>query len=77
VTTFAPGAVCGKISAMSMDDDIPKKRPGHEIGQDLALLSIDELTDRIAVLKAEIARIEAALVAKRASRSSADQFFKR
>ena len=59
------------------DDDKPRKKITHEIGQDLSLLSVEELAERIAALKAEIARLEAALAAKQASRSSADQFFKR
>jgi uncharacterized small protein (DUF1192 family) len=59
------------------DDDRPKKKPVHEIGQDLALLSVEELSDRISVLNDEIGRLRAALEKKRASRSAADQFFKR
>jgi uncharacterized small protein (DUF1192 family) len=59
------------------DDDRPKKKLVHEIGQDLALLSVEELSDRISVLNDEIARLRAALEKKRASRSAADQFFKR
>ena len=41
------------------DDDKPKKKLVHEIGQDLTLLSVGELTDRVALLKQEIARLEA------------------
>ena len=59
------------------DDDRPKKKIAHEIGQDLALLSIEELRDRIQLLKDEITRLEAAVTAKQASRESADTFFKR
>jgi len=59
------------------EDDRPKKKPVHEIGQDLALLSVEELSDRISLLNDEIARLQAALEKKRASRSAADQFFKR
>lgn len=59
------------------DDDRPKKKISHKIGQDLALLSVDEITERIALLREEIGRLEEALNKKRASRSSADQFFKR
>ena len=43
------------------DDDRPKKKIVHEIGQDLALLSINELEERIAVLIDEIARLQAAI----------------
>jgi uncharacterized small protein (DUF1192 family) len=59
------------------EDDRPKRKPVHEIGQDLSLLSIEELSDRIALLTDEAARLQAALEKKRASRSAADQFFKR
>jgi uncharacterized small protein (DUF1192 family) len=58
------------------EDDRPKKKLAHEIGQDLALLSVEELSERIALLNDEIARLQAALAKKRASRSAADQFFK-
>jgi len=59
------------------EDDRPKKKVAHEIGQDLALLSVEELNDRISLLNDEVARLRAALEKKRASRSAADQFFKR
>jgi uncharacterized small protein (DUF1192 family) len=59
------------------EDDRPKKKIAHEIGQDLALLSVEELNDRIALLNAEITRLQTALASKRASRSAADQFFKK
>ena len=58
------------------EDDRPKKKLAHEIGQDLALLSVEELSERIALLNDEIARLQDALAKKRASRSAADQFFK-
>jgi uncharacterized small protein (DUF1192 family) len=59
------------------EDDRSKRKPVHEIGQDLALLSVEELTDRISLLNDEVARLRAALEQKRASRSAADQFFRR
>lgn len=63
---------------MMMDDDAPPKRKlAHEIGQDLALLSVEELRERIGLLQQEIARLEAALSQKQASLSTAAQFFKR
>jgi uncharacterized small protein (DUF1192 family) len=58
-------------------DELPKKKITHELGQDLALLSIGELTERINLLKEEIARLEAEMTRKRASKSAADTFFKR
>jgi len=59
------------------DDDRPKKKIAHEIGQDLTLLSAAELTERIALLKAEINRLEADMGRKQAVKSAADTFFKR
>ena len=59
------------------DDDRPKKKIAHEIGQELTLLSVTELNARIALLREEIARLEADIKGKQASRSAADQFFKR
>jgi uncharacterized small protein (DUF1192 family) len=48
------------------DEDAPKKKLSHEIGQDLTLLSAGELVDRIALLKGEIARLEADIAKKQA-----------
>ena len=59
------------------EDDRPKKKIAHEIGQDLTLLSVEELAARVQLLHDEIARLEADMKQKRASRSAADQFFKR
>jgi uncharacterized small protein (DUF1192 family) len=59
------------------DDDRPKKKIAHEIGQDLSLLSVRELDERVGLLKEEIARLEADKIKKNATRSAADQFFKR
>jgi uncharacterized small protein (DUF1192 family) len=58
------------------DDDRPKKKIAHEIGQDLTLLSVAELRERIELLKSEIARLEADIKGKQASRSAAENFFK-
>lgn len=58
------------------DDEEVKKPPVHEIGQDLSLLSVDELHERIEMLKAEIIRLEAEAGSKDASRSAAESFFK-
>ena len=60
-----------------IDDDRPKKKISHEIGQDLSLLSVGELGERIDLLKAEIGRLEADRSGKQASRSAADSVFKR
>jgi hypothetical protein len=79
VTTGAPTLDFPQEDAMPAidDDERPKKKVSHEIGQELALLSVAELEGRIALMREEIARLEADIVKKQASRSAADQFFKR
>jgi uncharacterized small protein (DUF1192 family) len=65
------------MPATDPDDDQPKKKILHEVGQDLSLLSVSELTERVELLKEEIARLEAEMKRKHATRSAADLFFKK
>lgn len=58
------------------DDDRPKPKIIHEIGQDLYLLSVAELDERIAFLNAEIARLEADRTTKNQSKSAAEALFR-
>ena len=58
------------------DDDKPRKKVTHEIGQDLYLLSVEELTERIALLNSEIERLQQAAAKKRASKDAASSVFK-
>jgi uncharacterized small protein (DUF1192 family) len=58
------------------DDDRPRKKISHEIGQDLSLLSVEELTERIALLTSEIERLQTAAAKKRASKDAANSIFK-
>jgi uncharacterized small protein (DUF1192 family) len=61
-----------------MDEDVPiRKKVLHEIGQDLSLLSVEELSERIKLLQEEIIRLDAARSSKRATRTAADQYFKK
>jgi uncharacterized small protein (DUF1192 family) len=48
----------------------------HEIGQDLSMLSIDELDERMAMLEREIARLREARAKKEHSLAAASAFFK-
>ena len=59
-----------------IDDDRPKKKLAHEIGQDVSLVSAGELEERIALLEAEIARLKGEVAKRNASRSAADAVFK-
>jgi uncharacterized small protein (DUF1192 family) len=58
------------------DDDRPKPKRAHEIGQDLSLLSVGDLDERIGLLKAEIARLESDKGAKQTTRMAAESLFK-
>jgi uncharacterized small protein (DUF1192 family) len=49
---------------------------GHEIGQDLSMLSIDELDERVEILEREIARLKDARAKKESSLAEASAFFK-
>ena len=58
------------------DDDLPKKPKAHELGMLLDAMSVEELTDRIGLLEAEIARLKLAIEAKKKSRDAAASVFK-
>ena len=58
------------------DDKPPLKPPAHEIGQDLSVLSVGELQERIELLAREIERLQEAKAAKEASKAAADAFFR-
>ena len=58
-------------------DDLPKKKITHEMGQDLSLLSVGELAERVGLLKDEIARLEAEMSRKRASQTAANCIFQK
>ena len=59
------------------EDDRPKPKSVHEIGQDLSMLSLAEIDERIAALKSEIDRLIETRARKDASRSAADAFFRK
>lgn len=58
------------------EEEAQKKPTTHSLGEDLALLSVEELQERIELCQSEIGRLEAELDKKRASLSAADAFFK-
>jgi uncharacterized small protein (DUF1192 family) len=59
------------------EEEAPKKKLAHEVGEDLSKLSLDELAARVDLLKAEIARLEEAAATKKASAEVAKSFFRR
>jgi uncharacterized small protein (DUF1192 family) len=58
------------------DDDKPRRKISHDIGQDLSLLSVEELNERVALLTGEIERLQLAAAKKRASKEAANSVFK-
>ena len=58
------------------EEDRPKVPVTHQLGQDLSALSVHELEERVALLRAEITRLEDAQAKKLASRDAAASFFK-
>ena len=61
---------------MDWEDARPKKKPAHELGADLTVLSVKELEEYIAVLAAERQRVETMLATKKASQQAAHSAFK-
>jgi uncharacterized small protein (DUF1192 family) len=62
---------------METEDDGKVKKPAIQIGEDLALLSVDELTKRIAILESEIERHKSAIAEKQKGFQAANSVFKR
>ena len=58
------------------DDNEVRKPKGHEVGMNIEAMSVEELTDRIAMLEGEIARLRAAVAARQKSRNDANSVFK-
>jgi len=64
---------------MALDPFADEPRPilsGHEIGQDLSMLSIDELDERVEMLEREIARLKEVRAKKESSLAAASAIFK-
>lgn len=61
---------------ISADDDKPKPS-GIVIGEDLSLLSVEELQERIGLCEQEIERIKAELESKRSGLAAAHAIFRK
>jgi uncharacterized small protein (DUF1192 family) len=63
---------------MDSEDLAPRKKlPDVQLGEDIGALSAHELEHRIKRLEEEIARCRAEIAARHATRSAAENFFKR
>ena len=70
------GTASAKETAMELDE--PRKKPPEiQLGEDISALSAHELEARIARLEEEIARCKSAIAARQATKSAAENFFKR
>jgi uncharacterized small protein (DUF1192 family) len=58
------------------DEDRPKPKQVHVLGENLETISVEELRLRVNHLQMEISRLESEITRKLASRSAADAFFK-
>ena len=58
------------------DDDRPKPKRIHDIGQDLSLLSVSELEERMKILEDEISRLRDEKDRKAGSKAAAESFFR-
>jgi uncharacterized small protein (DUF1192 family) len=63
---------------MDMDDLQPRKKlPGIVLGEDISAFSAHELETRIARLEEEIARCREAIKSRHATKSAAENFFRK
>ncbi|HMF69605.1 MAG TPA: DUF1192 domain-containing protein [Phyllobacterium sp.] len=61
---------------MSLFDEEPRRKIVHDIGQDLSLLSVAELDERIVLLRSEITRLEEERSRKDDSKVAAEALFR-
>jgi uncharacterized small protein (DUF1192 family) len=61
---------------MTFDPDRPIKKPEHEVGCDLSLLSKDEIQKRITLLEEEIKRLKMERDSKEAGKLAAEALFR-
>ncbi|MDB5539763.1 MAG: hypothetical protein JWQ89_1490 [Devosia sp.] len=57
-------------------DDEVKKAKVHEVGMPIDTMSVEELEERIAILRAEIMRLEQAIAVRQKVRTEADSLFR-
>lgn len=63
---------------MAIFDDEPRKpASAHVVGQDISLMSVDELSERISMLKAEIERLETERSQRDQTKSAAEALFRK
>lgn len=62
---------------MESEDERKVLKPSLQIGEDLALLSVEELSKRIIILESEIERYKSAIGEKQKSFQAAHSVFKR
>jgi len=58
------------------DENAPRKTKSHEVGMVLDAMSIDELEERIVLLKSEIERLNEAIAQRKKTKDAASSVFK-
>ena len=58
------------------DERVQPAPKGHDLGEDLSSLSIEELDDRISLLEREIGRLREARESKETTRAAASAIFR-
>lgn len=61
----------------TIDDEARKPAPAHVVGQDISLLSVADLTERLGLLRAEIVRLEGERERRGETKSAAEALFRR
>lgn len=57
------------------EEEAPKPKPGHRLGDNLDALSVGDLQELVAELQEEIRRVEADMERKRGGLSAAESLF--
>lgn len=65
------------LETLDKDDADLQKKDIHRIGEDLSLLSVEELHQRVLILKQEIERLQDACLKKENAKKQAEDIFKR
>ncbi|RYE85082.1 MAG: DUF1192 domain-containing protein [Hyphomicrobiales bacterium] len=64
------------MESTMFDDEPVKKAKAHEVGMPIETMSVEELGERIEMLRAEIVRLEDAIAARQKTKAAADSLFK-
>ncbi|WP_342640821.1 DUF1192 domain-containing protein [Rhodoligotrophos ferricapiens] len=67
----------GRETMINEGDEVRRKSTEIRLGEPLDMLSVEELSERIKALEAEIERVQSALKARQGSMAAAEKLFRR